>query len=82
MDRSSKKLFCHWINDPNMPGQPDKPALSTADSAMGLGVYASSDSPWDRTYAQFLKHGGSWQRTNRPFYASTLSSSSEPSTSH
>jgi len=60
-----------------------------ADSAMGLddeagppGVYASSDSPWDRTYAQFLKHGGSWQRTNRPFYASTLSSSSEPSTSH
>ena len=62
---------------------------TAADSVMGLdddagppGVYAASDSPWDSTYAQFLKHGGSWQRTNRPFYASALSSSSALTASH
>jgi len=59
-----------------------------ADSAMGLDEdagpaanYASTPNAWDRVYTQFLKHGGSQQRINRPFYASALSSSSAPSSS-
>jgi hypothetical protein len=60
-----------------------------ADTAMGLDEdagppanYASTPTAWDRVYTQFLKHGGSLQRVNRPFYASALTSSSASSSSH
>ena len=60
-----------------------------ADTAMGLddeagppGVFASPSGAWDRVYAQFLKHGGSMQRCQRPFFATTPSSSGALSPLH